>query len=548
MGKGETLSRRSFLEGAGIAGAGLLGVGLFGCGQNASGSSASSSESAETSAGETTPSSFKVATIRESAVDADETVEVDYVVVGAGNCGIMSAGSASELGLKVLVLEKSGQTGGSSVGTEVTMAFEDCQYMKDAAQKTGSYQDVFWYFMRQNNWESNEKLVSAYIHNNHLVHDWLFKKGAETEMLLPSLDAPTGGIMYVDQGSGAFKVAEDAAKANGVEIRTNTPATNIVFDDSGAVAGVMAKTEDGKTLFAKAKAVFIGTGGFSNDADMVAHYIGEGGTLAYKRDSFLAHDGDGIKMLLGAGAVEARMQFAQPAASSVKDVVWGDPVDCAAREPYLWVNRCGDRLSNEKWTVMNTLYEVGFTQEGYTFFNVIDSTAAKRMETTKLMTNARTVLGSNDPDPDMTSKLDAAAEEGLIYKADSFDALAEACGIDSDRLKVTAEEYNKMATAGEDDLFFKDPACLFPVKDAPFYAFELIPSWYSTLNGVRVSDKLEVVGEDGLPIPGLYAGGLDSGDFYMTNYNHGFSGGCSGYSYFSGFYAALCAAGFLSEH
>ena len=135
-------------------------------------------------------------------------------------------------------------------------------------------------------------------------------------MLLPSLDAPTGGIMYEGQGTGAFQVAETAAKANGAQIMVNTPATNIVVDDSGAVAGILAKDSDGKSIFVKAKAAFIGTGGFSNDDAMVSYYIGDGGTMAFKRDSFLSHDGDGIKMLFGAGAQPARMQFSQPAASS----------------------------------------------------------------------------------------------------------------------------------------------------------------------------------------------------------------------------------------
>ena len=207
-------------------------------------------------------------------VKADETIETDYVVVGAGNCGIMSAGSASELGLKVVVLEKSGQTGGSSVGTEVTMAFEDCRYLADAGQKTGSYDEVFWYFMRQNSWESNGKLVSAFIHNNHLAHDWLYSKGAKAQMLLPSLDAPTGGIMYAGEGAGAFQVAEAAATANGAQIFTDTPATNIVLDEDGAIAGMLAKDADDKVIFVKAKAASSAPVDSVTDADMVAYYIG----------------------------------------------------------------------------------------------------------------------------------------------------------------------------------------------------------------------------------------------------------------------------------
>ena len=94
-----------------------------------------------------------------------------------------------------------------------------------------------------------------------------------------------------------------------------------------------------------------------------------------------------------------------------------------------------------------------------------------------------------------------------------------------------------MVKKGEDTKFFKDPAFLFSIEKEPFYAFKLIPSWYSTLNGVKINGKIEVVDADGYAIPGLYAGGLDSGEFYKDNYNHGFSGDCSGYSYFTGYFA-----------
>ena len=72
-----------------------------------------------------------------------------------------------------------------------------------------------------------------------------------------------------------------------------------------------------------------------------------------------------------------------------------------------------------------------------------------------------------------------------------------------------------------------------------------ISAWYSTLCGVKINGNIQVLNTDGKVIPGLYAGGLDSGDFFTDNYNHGFSGGCSGYSYFSGFYAAEMAKQYI---
>jgi predicted oxidoreductase len=79
---------------------------------------------------------------------------------------------------------------------------------------------------------------------------------------------------------------------------------------------------------------------------------------------------------------------------------------------------------------------------------------------------------------------------------------------------------------------------LLPITTGPFYAVPNIPSRLSTLNGVYVNEKLKVIDEKGAAIPGLYAGGLDSGGMFMTDYNHAFSGSASSYSFFTGFHAA----------
>ena len=140
-----------------------------------------------------------------------------------------------------------------------------------------------------------------------------------------------------------------------------------------------------------------------------------------------------------------------------------------------------------------------------------------------------------------------AAEEGIICKADTLEELAEKAGIDPECLVKTVEEYNALCEAGEDTRFFKDADKLFPITEAPFYAFEMIPAWYSTLNGVKINGDIQVLNTEGKVIPGLYAGGLDSGDFFQDDYNHGFSGSCSGYSYFTGFYAAEMAKKYIDE-
>jgi fumarate reductase flavoprotein subunit len=536
--EGLGLSRRTFLKGAGVAGLAAASAGLVACNAPAAGTGGSNASSGSGAV------DFSIAPVK--VADAGTPAyECDYLVLGAGNCGMMSAAHAASEGLKVIVLEKADVTGGSSLGTEVTMALSDCKIMKECQEDpnvinvtrpTGPPSEIFWYFMMHNSWESNAQLVTNYINNNHRPHDFLYENGGYPMMLLPALDAPTGGIMYVDQGIGAHRIMQQTAEKNGAQILTATPATALVVDGNGAVAGVMAE-EAGSPIYVKAKAVFVGTGGFSTNPAMVEHYIPGWGPLAWKNDLHLKHDGDGIRMMLGAGACESNMSLAQPAAVSVKDVVWETPIDKAGREPYLWVNYAGKRLGNEKFTVMDTTYKVAIKENSFTYFNVFDSTAVNRMATENFQANARTVLGDPSPEPGMAAALDEGVSQKLLYKGGTIEELAKAAGIDPDELKKTVDAYNALVKAGEDTQFYKPKENLFSVETGPFYAIEVIPAWYSTLNGVRINGNIEVVDANDKAIPGLYAGGLDSGEFYKDNYNHGFSGGCSGYSYFTGFYA-----------
>lgn len=548
------MNRRTFLTGAALTAGAAAAFGLVGCSSGSSESSASvdSGDAAPAAAG-VDPKQFAIEPVKDSAA-GDPVKECDYLVIGGGNCGMMSAAHAGKLGLKTILLEKSSETGGSSTGTEVTQAYTDCKILQECTDdpnvvnvsvETGSYADIYTYVMMHNSWESNAELVSNYVQNNHGAHDLLYEYGGYPMMLLPSLDAPTDGIMYVDQGVGAFKIMQKAAEENGVEILTAAPATALVVDDDGTVVGAMA-TIDGAEGYVKAKAVFVGTGGFSNNAEMLDAFI-PWGSIATKRDAHLPHDGDGIRMMLGVGAAASDLGLAQPAASSVEGVTWDTAIDRAAREPYLWVGENGKRLGNEKWNVMDTMYKVGIKEPNYIYFNVIDSAAVERMQTEPLFTNARTVLGSNDPDPAMGEELEKGVKSGDVFKGETLAELAQAAGINPDTLEETVAKYNEMVAAKEDTQFFKDPAYLFSIEKGPFYAFRLVPSWYSTLCGVKINGKIQVVDDALEPIAGLYAGGLDSGEFYKDNYNHGFSGGCSGYSYFTGFYGAQMAKEYIDS-
>lgn len=132
--EGATLSRRSFLVGAGAAGA-LTMLGLAGCAPSTSASgdaaASASADAAEPAAGgeggggaagpamgggaadptwRTDPGA--------SSFDPKETRDFDVVVLGAGHAGVACAHKAAELGKKVVLVEKQAEENYQNLGNE----------------------------------------------------------------------------------------------------------------------------------------------------------------------------------------------------------------------------------------------------------------------------------------------------------------------------------------------------------------------------------------------------------------------------------------------
>jgi 3-oxosteroid 1-dehydrogenase len=111
---------------------------------------------------------------------------------------------------------------------------------------------------------------------------------------------------------------------------------------------------------------------------------------------------------------------------------------------------------------------------------------------------------------------------GYMKKAPSLRALAEQCGIDPEGLERTVERFNTMARSGRDedfqrgesyyDQYYGDPThlpnpTLGEIRRAPFFAVELIPGDIGTCGGLVTTKDSEVLGQEGVPIAGLYAVG-----------------------------------------
>lgn len=126
---------------------------------------------------------------------------------------------------------------------------------------------------------------------------------------------------------------------------------------------------------------------------------------------------------------------------------------------------------------------------------------------------------------------------GYLKRGRTLRELAEACGIDPDRLEATVAEFNDHARLGEDPAFGRgrtpfnkgsgDPdnpwpsLSLAPLETAPYYAVKVVPGSFGTFAGLATDIGSRVLRSDGSPIPGLYAVGVDQRSVLGGHYPSG---------------------------
>ena len=541
------VSRRGFITGSAAAGA-LAALGLAGCAPAKSEGGSKSTKDAEKTSWRTQP----------EAPSISETVEADIVVVGAGNGGIVAATTAAQEGAKVIVLEKAGQVASAREAIGALNAEADHQ------------EDVPTLLNHANSVESgdaNMLMYKTWAEKSGEMINWMKETLEPKGMCFPfewhTPDDPHAyypamcynPIMgeYNPDGPnyGAYAHLEVLADVFtndlGGEIRFNTPAQQLVIDDSGKVTGVIATDSDGKGVQVNAnKGVIICTGGYGANLEML-NDLAEGNTKWCGLTSATTEEGDGIKMALWAGAqLEAGgaamiwNRAILPDGFSFSDDRSGGDIFLPGSQPFLHVNINGERFMNEDQCYPMS-YAAGANQPGHYSWIVWDGDYWEDIQkfdtggcSRLVPAPSGTAFNADVYDCEAMSKehldsfwLEPRIESGMLKKADTLDELAKAMEFDADQtatFKATIDRYNQMADAGVDTDFSKPAYRLSDVKTAPFYAARIAGALLVTIHGVITDVNSQPLREDGTVIDGLYVCGNDQGGFYPHNYPSNFTG------------------------
>ena len=399
----------------------------------------------------------------------------------------------------------------------------------------------FYKEMRAASYTIDQQMWMRAYNNSEEAMNWLIDlvRDKGVEVFLERDNINDGGPDYAiafgaGEGEGsastgqqnAVEAVAKFAEENGVKIQYNVVAKQLVKDESGAVVGVVAQNADESYVEYKGKYVVMATGGFCADKNMVAKYIPQVIPLVgtdpvdvdYNTGFALTgiYAGDGQKMGLWAGA-----SWQKCSAAPIMQGAWSGSNEPLTFHQGLNVNLNTERYQREDvsspYTANHLLQQPGRLAYGIWTANFAQDVIDTGREFYYFNTRYDVPAATAD---EVIAKWDTECE-----KFDTLAELAEAHGLDADKLQAVVDRYNELVDLGEDLDFHKNPDYLVRIDPAgPFYCAMNYPMFMSTEAGLNTNVNAQVCDADDRPIPGLFNVGQMMGNMYANNYNFAIPG------------------------
>lgn len=424
----------------------------------------------------------------EKAPGEAQVYDVDVVVVGAGAAGLSAAITAQEAGANVLLLEKGGVTGGSTVrsGGKILAAGTPWQEKQGYTDNADMMYDYLMSFDRDG--IMSETLVRTFCDNSAENLQWLEDRGVkvqDVEYIHSSLtpwrvhNTLGGGGQTSGHGGQITAPLTNLYEGNGGLILYNCRAEELVTDEAGAVVGVKATMTDGTPVTVNAKGVILATGGYAKNEEMLDKY-----------EDFLPNNlygtvpntcvGDGLTMAVAVGA----KNFDAPGLQLV--YVSYDCYCGINEESGLIVSEDGLRVVDE-----------------YTYQSHVAQALADADSTCAFYIAAKKDGMAVEPYP----MIQWGVTMDHVPHASTIGELAGLIGVDAAALEATVARYNELCAKGVDEDFGKPAQYMIPVEGDEYYAFRMTPGTSVTFGGLEIDVNGRVLDTQNQPITGLYAAG-----------------------------------------
>ncbi|WP_302391052.1 FAD-dependent oxidoreductase [Eggerthella sinensis] len=522
------LSRRNFIKGALAGGAAVAaGAGLAACSpaspQSAAADGQKAAEAGAEGAASTGGGRWSWSVKPEPITEFADTYDADVCIVGLGAAGAPSALYAATHGLKTVVLQK----GNAAISNGwCANAINNKAWLESGGEPfdTGKlYAD----FAEISNGRDNGKLVMNFLNRGGEVMNWIMDNTPEKTPVVVEKGQTIG--WYVDndfstryaQYAELLKLMGDKAEAAGATMLWDTPAVQLITNESGDVTGVIGQNKKGEYVRVNtSKGVLMACGDISDDEEMLECYapllLG-----VHNMHGAPNNTGDAVRM---GSWIGAQVTPAPHALMMHFDPTWLPEGNAPfSGIPWLRVNKKGVRFGNEDAPYQGVVQAVAAQPEKLAF-QITDSHWMDHIDD---MPNPNSHSRETaDPAKDW----EKAVKGGAIIESDTLEGLAEAYDIDKQTFLATVERYNELCDKGVDEDFGVKGEFMgyTAIKEPPFYAIKRAPGVLATVGGLQVEEHSRVLDENGDVIKGLWAAGDCGGSFYGHEYPMVLPGGSIG--------------------
>ena len=453
-------------------------------------------------------------------ISRTKVLKTDVIIIGAGGAGLAAAVAAAEMGAKVILLEKLKRPGGNIIFIGGIFAAES--HIQERKRIDARRDELFKIAMDYAHWRINPRIVRAFIDKSGDTIQWLEQMGLIFDDVHAVYPNQVPMVCHFPKGDGAaiVKVLTRRCEELGVQIQCQTTVKALLMSKSGKLSGVIAE-KGGQELVITAESVIIATGGYLGNKELLKKYC-----PSYDenmRRNGLLHMGEGLMMAMEIGAATEGLglllaegpRFDGPRLPRYMSSIADDPRT-------IWVNRTGERFIDEASSSSHGFESVNalVRQPGKVCYSIFDDELRQDIMTKgPLFASRDTFFTEMEKEPlDLSEKLRREVKRGGIKISDSWDDIANWIGADQRVLHDTIDEYNLFCEHGYDKIFAKERRYLLPLHTPPYYAVKCVAGLLTTIGGIKVNHRMEVLDFQDNPIRGLYAAGTDTGGWVSDTY------------------------------
>lgn len=425
-----------------------------------------------------------------SAVTRDEgqkfDVHVPLVIIGAGAAGLVAALSAHEGGLEVLVLERDPLPRGSTALSAGLIPAAATRWQATA----GIVDDPALFatdIMTKAHGEPDAGIVDLVTKAAGPTLEWLADRhglafSVVNDFSYPGHSARRMHGLLTRSGEELIDALRNAVETAGISLLCDAHVTELFADADNRVLGLRVERPDGSADHIGCDALLLACNGYGGNKHLVASHIPSLADALY-----FGHPGNQGDALIWGEALGAQLRHlnghqghgsvAHPAGILIS---WA-----TMTEGGFQVNIEGERFSNEARGYSEQAAEVLKQPEAIAWSIFDDRIAA--------ITN-------------QFEDFRRATEIGAILRAGSVAELASQMRVPEERLATTFAQIRRFADGAAIDPFGRSFIGVSQLE-APYCAVKVTGALFHTQGGVAVDSHARVIGQNGRPLPNLYAAG-----------------------------------------